>query len=479
MRPGDPFPDPAAPAGGAVRRSGFPSRFCEFGPQKPVLQRDRRCAYTPPPSARPVPAAIVPSLIRWQFRRITGPIVHRLCWLPLFAVCLTGCEWLSSLGPSKVDDPVLDPPPPRRPISEGSLRPDPKSPDSSGYPYSSAGNTQGEYQLVSGSVDAGPRQQYSGPQKVATVDGKAILASQVLDRYSQKLKQAESQASADDLMKLRKALIQRDLPMHVQRQLLVNALKRSVPAKNRDKLKELVNAAFEKEVDRLKQELKVDTKFDVKKKLEQEGSSLENLRDSFANQQMAAYFFQQNVSKGKQTISRREMLDYYEKHLKDYAIPARVRWQEIQVSFGKHHGRDGALDVVHNAVRALKNGDDFADVAKKYSDGISAAKGGMWDWTQSGSLTDQKLEEALFNLPVGRISRPLEGRRSYRLVRVVDRENAGWKSFGDMQGDIKAKLEQERKRAAARRVINRLVRDATITTIFDGDPKFKPQWGIP
>ncbi|MFQ5732814.1 MAG: peptidylprolyl isomerase [Planctomycetaceae bacterium] len=404
--------------------------------------------------------------------------MNRLLWLPVLPVLLTGCEWLSSLGPSKVDNPVMGEPPPRVPVSDARLRPNSQRANGGGYPYANDGSDRGDYKLVSASTVSDAARQFTGAQIVATVDESPILASQILERYAAKLKEAEGKATPEQLLEVRKQLIQRDLPMHVQRQLLVNALKRSIPAKNRAKLDELIDKAFAEKIEEIKRDLQVDTKYEVNKKLNDQGSSLDNLRDAFANEQMAAYYFQQNTAKARRIISRREMLEYYDDHLKDYAIPAEVRWQEIQVTYSKHGGQRGAFAVVEKAVADLKDGADFADIAKKYSDGVSAKKGGMWDWTQSGSLTDETLEQALFNLPVGRISKPMKGKQSYRLIRVVDRHRAGWKSFGMAQADIKKTLEQQAKQAASKAVINRLVEDAVITTVFDDDPKFKPVWRL-
>jgi len=307
------------------------------------------------------------------------------------------------------------------------------------------------------------------------VDGTPILASEILDRYAGQFKQVEGQASAEELRGIREHLIKRDLKLHVERRLLVNAMKRSLPKDAVGKLDEIIDKAFAGEIERLKQELKVETKYDLEQKLASEGTSLANLKDSFANQQLAGQYFQ-SKSKPKKIIGRPEMLQYYEEHLADYAIPAKARWQEIQINFVDHGGRDKALELMNRIVADLQRGGDFAALAKEHSDGVTAEKGGVWDWTQSGSLTDERIERALFDLPIGQVSRVFKGERSYRIIRVIDRQPARWKRFADVQAEIKETLEKQLKEQAAKKVIDDLMARAVITTVFDDDPDFRPEW---
>ena len=43
----------------------------------------------------------------------------------------------------------------------------------------------------------------------------------------------------------------------------------------------------------------------------------------------------------------------------------------------------------------------FEDVVTKYSDGPTVKAKGLRDWTNRGSLADERLDELLFSMPVG------------------------------------------------------------------------------
>lgn len=362
----------------------------------------------------------------------------------------------------------MEPPPPRTKLAGDWKQTGDVTTRSNAYDS----NPQGDVRLVSHNEPQ--ERDFTGVVKVATVDGRPILASEILDRYAVRFKEIEGKASPSELRAVREQLIKRDLPRHVERTLLVNALQRSLPKDGRKQLDKLIDEAFDKLVAEEKTRFKVDSKVDLEKKLSESGTTLANLKDAFANQQMAAYYFQ-SKTKSKKIIGRPELLHYFNTHLADYAIPAKVRWQEIQIGFDKHGGEENASRETDRVKAKLNKGEDFAALAKKHSDGLTAAKGGYWDWTTSGSLTDEQLDRALFEIPVGSVKISKE-KNCFRLVRVVERQKARWKPFSQVQTEIREVLEKQERARIAKQVIGELMRNAVITTIFDNDPKFDAPW---
>jgi len=161
------------------------------------------------------------------------------------------------------------------------------------------------------------------------------------------------------------------------------------------------------------------------------------------------------------------MLRYYEKHIDEYTTPAQVKWQQIVVSFDKHGGKRGALAELEKLIDELKAKADFAEVARKYSDGVTADSGGRWDWTQKGSLADKRTEKALFELPEGSISQVFVGKKDYQLVRIVSRRQTRQIPFAKVQDEIKGKLKKEQRTEATKNVLTELYANAVIDTIFD------------
>lgn len=391
---------------------------------------------------------------------------HRYRWL-IVLIAAAGCEGLGSLGKPQVDNPVMPPPPPRVGTSE-SPRPQETYEDSART--SGTSRTQSDEGLVQASVqepNGGPGGAFSGSQVVATVNGEPIFASDVLDRYANKLKQAQQQVPPSRYRQIRHKLLKRDLPAYVEREILLQALKRSLKPEQLENVKKQLKRPFQKRVAQLKQELGVNTRHELERELQKQGMTLAQLRDDFVNQQMAMEFLSAKA-KASQEIGRNDLLRYYRNHSDDYETKARVRWQQIVISFAEHGGREQARRVLNKVVSELRDGAEFTEIARRYSNGPMAQEGGGWDWMERGSLANEEIEDALFEIPVGKISEVFDDGDSFRLVRPVERREAGRVPFERVQEEIRQKLKEESRREAMQKALDDLMAGATVTTIFDG-----------
>lgn len=379
----------------------------------------------------------------------------------LFALLLLGLAGCDSLGKTKVDSPVAGPPPPRmnltgRPAGQASLQSAVASIDED--------SGSGAFRLASAQSerDEAP----FGLQPVAVVNGQPILAADILERYGASLEEVSKKLSPEQFRQARLELIERDLPGHIDRKLLASALQSSLKPEQIKALNEAIGKAFDAEAETMMKEMGVNTRHELDIELQKQKTSLAGLRDNFTMQQMAMEYINFKAGPAGKT-GRAELLRYYETHADDYAIPAKVKWQQIVVSFGGEDEKRQALDRLEKAVAELKSGADFGEVARRYSDGYNAESGGHFGWTEAGSLADQEVERALFEMPVGSVSEIFEDRTFFQLVKVTDRQDAGRVPFEEVQDEIRGKLEKENRRELAERVLEELRASATIATMFD------------
>ena len=82
-------------------------------------------------------------------------------------------------------------------------------------------------------------------------------------------------------------------------------------------------------------------------------------------------------------------------------------------------------------------------MARRGSQSATAKNGGAYDWTTAGSLVSKEIDQAVFTLPVGRMSQVIESDRGFHIVRVIDRKEAGLTPFTEAQVDIRKKLKEE------------------------------------
>jgi parvulin-like peptidyl-prolyl isomerase len=206
------------------------------------------------------------------------------------------------------------------------------------------------------------------------------------------------------------------------------------------------------------------------------GSSLNDERRAFNEQIIAAEWIQSKV-KINEEVSPDEMLEYYKAHLTNYDYPTQARWEELAVR--KDRFKDpseayAALAVMGNDVWQLGTvtpikGAAFADVAKAKSDGFTGKNGGVHEWTTKGALQCKAIDDALFALQVGQMSPILDSGPMFHIVRVLERKQAGRKSFPEVQADIRDKLKEQRYQTEAEKYLTRLRSEARIWTLYTGN----------
>ncbi len=203
--------------------------------------------------------------------------------------------------------------------------------------------------------------------------------------------------------------------------------------------------------------------------LQKNGSSIESVRTVFRNRELARQFLQ-TKSVVHDGFDRPDILKYYQDHRKDYAIPAKAKWEQIQIKFAKQKGgKPAAKKKLDEVLERLEAGDVFAVVARKYSDGPTASKGGLWGFMTRGSYKVPEIDKAIFEQPVGEIGAPIETKTSFDIIRVIDRTEAGYKLFETVYDDIKNQLKAAASQRRMAELVKGLHENATIET-FDDEP---------
>jgi peptidyl-prolyl cis-trans isomerase SurA len=335
----------------------------------------------------------------------------------------------------------------------------------SSIPMGPPSSTASDIQLTDFSGDSVPVELF-GATVVATVNSLPIFADDVLQPHSVNLEKAAAQLSPDEMNRLREKLIQQELPQHIEKALLMSALREDIEKEQYEQLTTQVDNLFEREVDKLKERYNVETKIELQRILEEQGTSLESLNKAFASRELSMFYIGRKSKDGVR-LSRQELMDWYEQNKAQYAIEAAVKWQQIRINRSPDSGREADFGRMKQAIDALRNGTEFGEVAKQFSDGPKRDSGGVWDWTKQGSLADERVERALFEIPVGKISQPLETDSAFVLVKVIERRDAGFIPFDEVQDKINNKLQSDARRDSAQNVIKELNNTATIWTIFD------------
>jgi parvulin-like peptidyl-prolyl isomerase len=322
-----------------------------------------------------------------------------------------------------------------------------------------------------------------GCQVIARIDDQIVLACDVLWRVNQMLEahQAkvppEQRVPEEHLDGVRQQLMKREVASMVDRKLIYNEFKRTVPPENMPRIEENLTEPFEKrELPELYKQLNVTNQAALERELTRLGSSLADVRRAFNERAIASEWVRSKV-KINEEVSPDEMIEYYRQHLTDYDYPTQARWEELMVRKSRFKTPAEAYAEIANMGNEVweqgkaqpVRGAAFAAVAKAKSDGFTAKDGGIHDWTTKGALQAKAIDDALFTLQVGQMSPILESPESFHIVRVLERKEAGRRPFTDVQIEIRETLKKQRFNEGVEKYLAKLRQDARIWTVFTGN----------
>ena len=140
--------------------------------------------------------------------------------------------------------------------------------------------------------------------------------------------------------------------------------------------------------------------------------------------------------------------------------------------FKPERGRQEALELLAFMGNKVLAGAPLPDIARQYSEEPLADEGGQHDWTAQGSLASEALDRALFTQPVGQLSPIIQDSQGVHIVRILERQAAGRRPFGEVQEEIKKAIQAEVRVKNKKKTIDELTAGTTVW-IFDGP---RPDW---
>ncbi|MDA7950400.1 MAG: peptidylprolyl isomerase [Pirellulaceae bacterium] len=308
---------------------------------------------------------------------------------------------------------------------------------------------------------------------IARVGGQTVLVGDLIGDINQQLKQFEGKAPPEELAQAREIMLKRLLASHIDTVAVYDQFMQKVPPERvADLEKELAKHFRDTQQKQMIEALGVQNAEELEAKLQEAGTSLANYQRIFKMQLLFQQVIQEQLNFFPE-VPHQELWDYYQAHLEDYKITAKVRYEKITLLFEKVDSKPNAYRQMANIGNELLRGRSFADLAKQFSHGLHADTGGINDWTTQGALKSTVIDQALFSLPVGKFSRILEDENGFHIVRVLDRVEEGYTSFTDTQEIIRAKLINEKKTKQLNELITKYRNETEVWTIFDGDTEFE------
>ena len=218
-----------------------------------------------------------------------------------------------------------------------------------------------------------------------------------------------------------------------------------------------------KRLNEIRKQYNMATLEDLEKAAKEQGVSYEDFKANIRNQLITQLVMRQEVGEHIQ-VTPGELERYYEQHKQEYTQPEGVRLSEILISADS----DDAAKVAAAKTKAddmearLHAGGDFAQLARSFSDGPTAASGGDLGQFRRNALA-KVLEDATFSLKAGQYTDPILTRQGYVILKVVQHTDSGPAPYKDVQDQVEEACYMARMEPAIRDYLNKMRDEAAIT----------------
>ncbi len=207
----------------------------------------------------------------------------------------------------------------------------------------------------------------------------------------------------------------------------------------------------------------------LRRYLSTRGTSFEKYREEMRRRMLARKVERMEVG-SRVSVGEQEVADYYAAHSEDYREgETRVA---RQIFFPLAEGASAADAEAQRAKaqrayeRAAAPGADFAEVARKASEGPAASRGGLLGALKKGEVFPE-LEQLVFSTEEGGTSRPTRTRVGYHVIRV-EKVNPGRPVTLDrVAGEIRGKIFGEKFTKRRREWVADLRRGAFLEINYD------------
>ena len=309
---------------------------------------------------------------------------------------------------------------------------------------------------------------------IARVNNSIITHSEYVrskDQLKDEVKQQDA-ANADKLYAEREKDVLRDL---IDQQLLL------------EKGKDLgINGDTDliKREDQMRKEMKLDSIEDLEKEATKQGISWEDFKQNMRNQIITQRVIGEEVGQ-KLALNKDEEQKFYDTHKAEMEQPEYIRLSEILITpktatpapagpadpnaaaapsappADDPAALSAAEAKANEILKQLRDGGKFEELAKKSSDGPSAADGGALGMFKRGQLA-KELEDRTFAMKSGEITDVIRVKQGYAILRVDEHQMAGIPPMKDVLPKIQDALYYEKLQPALRAYLTKLREDAYI-----------------
>jgi peptidyl-prolyl cis-trans isomerase SurA len=252
-----------------------------------------------------------------------------------------------------------------------------------------------------------------------------------------------------------------------------------------------------KKLDEMRKQMNLDSMEELEKAAQSQGISYEDFKQNLRNQIITQQVIGREVG-SHLNMTKEEEQKFYDEHKSEMEQPEEIRLSEILVSTQKSAPPAAKADPTAPAASAttgkpadsatpsaaaatasdpdelaaaeakakglldqIQKGTSFDDVAKKYSDGPSAAQGGDLGYFKRGTLS-KELEDRTFAMKAGEVTEVTRTKQGFVILKVTEHQAAGIPPMKQMEPRIQDALYYQKLQPALRVYLKKLREEAFI-----------------
>ncbi len=217
-----------------------------------------------------------------------------------------------------------------------------------------------------------------------------------------------------------------------------------------------VEADVVKQLDQIRIQNKLESMEKLESAVTKEGLNWDDFKNNIRNKLLTQEVIRREVG-SHITIGREDAMKYYEAHKKEFVKPEQVALRAIEISTDAKKEADLAdlKKKAEDLLRRVKDGEDFATLAKRFSDGSTAQQGGYLGVYKRGELSKQ-LEDQVFAMKKNQLTDVIETKQGYLILQVLERYEEGEQPFEKVENEIMDHLYSERMEPALREYLKTL-----------------------
>ena len=150
-------------------------------------------------------------------------------------------------------------------------------------------------------------------------------------------------------------------------------------------------------------------------------------------------------------ISDEETKSFYDKNPELFQQPEQVKARHILIKVQADAPDDQKAEArkkIEAVQEKVKKGEDFATLAKTYSEGPSGPRGGDLGYFRRGQMV-KPFEDAAFSLKPNETSEIVETRFGYHLIKVEDKKPAKKMTYAEVKDRLNDHLKQQKAQSEA------------------------------